>query len=319
MNKKNFVYITAILAILAAGGAGYLKMARTDKTVADLQKQVASLQELSRQQADELATNVDQTAKAAALAQSELDRRQAVSASEDDLLTAAVAKVAPAVVSIVISKNVPQLEVTYVNPFGDDPFFKDFGARIPVYRQKGTVKQKVGAGTGFLVSSNGYIVTNRHVVDDTSASYTVLLADGKQLVATVIYRDPSHDLAIVKINGSGYATASLGDSSSLKLGQRVAAIGNALGEYNNSVSVGIVSGLNRTITAGDSRGGSQETLTDVIQTDAAINPGNSGGPLIDLNGNVVAVNVATVAGSNNISFALPIDSIKSTITSAIKQ
>lgn len=236
--------------------------------------------------------------------------------SQEDELTSAVAKASPAVVSIVVSKDVPQLEVTYKNPFGDDPNFGNFGFRIPVYRQKGTVRQKVGAGTGFLVTSNGLIVTNRHVVADQSASYTVLLSDGTQLAGKVVYLDTYNDLALVKIEGNNFAKIDLGDSSKLKLGQSVLAIGNALGEYNNSVSTGIVSGLNRSIEA--SGAGGKESLNGVIQTDAAINPGNSGGPLLDLSGKALGVNVATVRGSNNISFAIPINDVKKIIENFVR-
>ena len=236
--------------------------------------------------------------------------------SEDQLLTDAVSKVTPAVVSIVISKDVPNLSVTYQNPFGDDPFFQDFGFQVPVYQQNGTTHQKIGAGSGFLITANGYILTNKHVVFDNAADYTVLLANGKQQTAKVIYKDPNNDIAVVKIDGNNYAHLTFGDSSGLKLGQTAIAIGNALGEYNNSVSVGIISGLNRTIQASGENG--VETLDGVIQTDAAINPGNSGGPLIDLDGNVVGINVATVQGSNSISFSIPINTIKSIVNSVIK-
>ncbi len=229
-------------------------------------------------------------------------------ANPDELLTTAVAKVAPAVVSIVISKDVPLLEIDYVNPFGDDPFFHDFGIRIPVYRQKGVTEKKVGAGTGFIINPDGYIVTNRHVVADPQAKYTVLLSDGQQKQARVVYVDAQWDIAILKIDGDNYPYVALGDSDQLKLGQTVLAIGNALGEYNNSVSVGIISGLNRTIEAAGN--GQIEKLSGVIQTDAAINPGNSGGPLVDLKGEVVGVNVATVRGSENIGFAIPINIVK---------
>ncbi len=230
------------------------------------------------------------------------------SANPDELLTQAVAKVAPAVVSIVISKDVPLLEIDYVNPFGNDPFFHDFGIRIPVYRQKGFTEKKVGAGTGFIINSNGYIVTNRHVVSDPQAKYTVLLSDGNQKQAQVIYIDEKWDIAVLKIDGGNYPYVKLGNSDKLKLGQTVLAIGNALGEYSNSVSVGIISGLNRTIEAAGN--GQVERLEGVIQTDAAINPGNSGGPLVDLQGEVIGVNVATVRGSENIGFAIPINIVK---------
>ena len=236
--------------------------------------------------------------------------------SQDQLLTDAVASVTPAVVSVVIAKDVPNLTVTYQNPFGNDPFFKDFGFQVPVYQQNGTTHQQIGAGSGFLISSSGYILTNKHVVFDDAADYTVLLSNGKQQTAKVVYKDPSNDVAIIKIEGTNFAHVDLGDSSALKLGQTVVAIGNALGEYNNSVSVGIVSGLNRTIQASGELG--TETLTGVIQTDAAINPGNSGGPLIDLNGNIVGINVATVQGSNSISFSIPINTVKSIVKNVLK-
>ena len=170
-------------------------------------------------------------------------------------------------------------------------------------------------GSGFFVSSNGLIVTNRHVVEDKTATYTVLTNDGKKHVATVVARDAVLDIALIKIDGSGYPYLSLGDSGSIDLGQTVIAIGNALGQFRNTVSVGVVSGLSRSITAGDDESGQSESLDNVIQTDAAINPGNSGGPLLDLNGEVIGVNVAVAQGSQSIGFALPIDTVKSVIDS----
>lgn len=244
------------------------------------------------------------------------NRRQVKQKSQDELLTSAVAKATPGVVSIVVSKDVPLLEVSYQNPFGDDPYFKNFKFQVPVYRQKGVERKKVGAGTGFIVTRDGYILTNKHVVEDDTAQYMVLLSDGSQKEAKIIYKDQSIDIAIVKVGGTNYSPISLGDSSSLKLGQTVVAIGNALGSYNNSVSVGIVSGLDRDIEA---RGGSgaPEQLKGIIQTDAAINPGNSGGPLLNLNGEAVGINVATVIGSNNISFSIPVNVVKGIIKKVI--
>jgi S1-C subfamily serine protease len=237
--------------------------------------------------------------------------------SQDDLLTTVVSKSTPAVVSIIISKDMPKVEVEYVNPFGDDPMYQGLGFKVPVYKQVGTQSQQIGAGTGFIVRSDGYIVTNRHVVFDNQANYTVLLSSGVQKSAKVFYRDPTQDLAIIKIDGKGYSTIPIGNSSNLKLGQTVVAIGNALGEYNNSVSVGIISGLNRTIQAQDNNG-QIETLNGVIQTDTAINPGNSGGPLLDLSGNVIGVNVATNLGASNIAFAVPSNILKSLIDKNLK-
>ena len=242
--------------------------------------------------------------------------------TQESFVIDAVKKTNPAVVSITISKNVPKYETYYdpntqINPFGDffggiNPFGQFF--QIPQYRQNGTEKKEIGGGSGFLVSTNGLIVTNRHVVEDKDAEYTVFTNDGKKHTAKVIARDQILDIAIIQIDGSGYPFLQLGDSDSLQLGQSVIAIGNALGEFRNTVSVGVVSGLSRNVVAGDSSGQS-ETLDHVIQTDAAINPGNSGGPLLNLSGKVIGVNVAIAQGSQNIGFSLPINSIKSVIES----
>lgn len=239
--------------------------------------------------------------------------------SAQEVVTSAVAKTAPAVVSIIITKDEPQYHVVYKNPFGNDPFFKDVGIQVPVYEPTGqTQSQKIGAGSGFIISSDGYIITNKHVVADDKASYTVLLSNGKKQTAQVVYKDTANDIAIIKISGINYPSVKFGNSKSLQLGQTVIAIGNALGEYNNSVSMGIISGLDRTIQA-TSPDGSTETLTGVIQTDAAINPGNSGGPLLDLGGNVMGINVATVQGSNNVSFSIPEDIFRNIIKGAINR
>jgi serine protease Do len=240
--------------------------------------------------------------------------------SEDSFVIDAVKKTNPAVVSVIISENVPKYE-EYVdpnqqtNPFGD--MFPGFNFNIPQYKQNGTQNEEVGGGSGFLVSSTGLIVTNKHVVDQTGATYTVFTNDGKKYTAKIVAKDPVLDIALIKITppvGMSFPYLTLGDSDTLQLGQSVIAIGNALGEYKNTVSVGVVSGLSRSITAGD-QSGSSETLDHVIQTDAAINPGNSGGPLLDLSGNVIGVNVAVAEGSQSIGFALPIDSVKSAILS----
>lgn len=221
-----------------------------------------------------------------------------------------------AVVSIIISKTVsPQI---YIDPF--DPFRQFFGGQIPTPEQNTTVPQKkvVGGGSGFFITQDGYIVTNRHVVSDPDAEYTVAMKDGKKYPAKIIAKDQVLDVAIIKVSGKNFPYLTLGNSDSLKLGQSVVAIGNALAEFDNSISVGVVSGLSRSVVAGDSFSGQSEQLDKVIQTDAAINPGNSGGPLIDLKGTVVGVNVAVAQGSQSIGFALPIDSIKTVIDSVLK-
>ena len=294
-----------VVALLLAGGLVY----EHQETVR-LEHALTALESSTLQ----LATSEHSVASSTAVSINELARRnEVVQKSETQLLQDAVAKVTPAVVSIVESQVVPKLQVTYENPFGNDPFFQGFGMQVPVYQQVGTTTQQVSAGTGFLVRSNGYIVTNKHVVPDANATYTVLLATGAQKTGTVIWRSSTEDLAVVKIVGGGYPVVPLGNSSTLQLAQSVFAVGNALGQYNNSVSVGVISGLNRSITAANDQGAT-ETLAGVIQTDAAINPGNSGGPLVDLSGEAIGVNVAMVQGSQNIGFSLPIKEVVQALT-----
>jgi len=226
----------------------------------------------------------------------------------EETIPKVVQDASPAVVSIVISKYVPILETSYYNPFGDN---SPFDIRIPVIQQKGEKLQEVGGGSGFIVSSDGLIVTNKHVVSDAEAQYTVFTNDGKKYDAQVLARDPIQDMAIVKIQAANLPTLKLGNSDKLEIGQTVIAIGNALGEFRNTVSAGIVSGLSRTITA--SGGGQSEELNQLIQTDAAINPGNSGGPLLDTFGKVVGINTATVENAQSIGFAIPVNEIAKAI------
>lgn len=242
------------------------------------------------------------------------------SINEESAVIDVVDHVSPAVVSIIVSKDLPILERYYNNPFGDsgslfEEFFGDdfgdlFGFGIPQYRQKGTQKQEVGGGTGFLINSEGYIITNKHVVLDEEAEYTVLMNDEQKYDAKVLARDPFNDLAVLKIEGKDFPSIELGDSTNLKVGQSVVAIGNALGEFRNTVSTGVISGLSRSITAGG-LGSQSEQLTGVIQTDASINPGNSGGPLLNIAGQVIGINTAIVRGAQNIGFAIPINEVKS--------
>ena len=168
---------------------------------------------------------------------------------------------------------------------------------------------KISSGSGFFVSPDGYLVTNRHVVEDGDAEYSIVTNDKKILKAKVIARDPLNDLAVLKVEGDNFAFVKLGNSDDVKIGHTVIVIGNALGEFANSVSVGIVSGLMRDIVASGARSGPEE-LTEVMQTDAAINPGNSGGPLLNLKGEAIALSVAMAQGAENIGFALPINQIK---------
>lgn len=228
--------------------------------------------------------------------------------SYEEAVVRAVELANPAVVSIVITRDVPIIERFYedapnsISPFDD--FYNRRRLQVPQYRQRGTQKQEVGGGSGFLVTTDGLVLTNRHVVDEDDVDYTVFLNDGTKFDATVVARDPIHDLAVIKIEGSGLPFLAFAESDELKVGQSVIAIGNALAEFRNTVSVGVISGLSRSILAGGSQG-IPEQLEEVLQTDAAINPGNSGGPLLNLDGKVVGVNVATALGSENIGFALP--------------
>lgn len=172
------------------------------------------------------------------------------------------------------------------------------------------------AGTGIIVSKDGYILTNKHVIEGAS-SITVVLDDGTSYEnVKVAAEDPLNDVAFLKIdNVSDLNAATLGDSKTLSAGQQVIAIGNALGEYQNTVTSGIISGTGRQITATDSTGMNAETLNDMIQTDAAINSGNSGGPLVNAAGQVIGINTATTTDANNIGFAIPISSVKGMLNS----
>lgn len=236
---------------------------------------------------------------------------QSPQVSEEDNIVRIVQNVSPAVVSVVATKDVPVIEQFYTNPFGDS--FPDF--LVPQYRQNGTEKKQISAGTGFFVTGEGIIVTNKHVVEDAGAEYSVIMNDGKKFAAKVLARDPIKDIAVIKVEpapGRSFSFISLGDSGNLKVGQTVVAIGNALGEFQNTVSVGVISGLSRTITASGGFSG-PEVLAQVIQTDAAINPGNSGGPLLDLSGRAIGINSAIAQGAQNIGFAIPISAAKKAI------
>lgn len=234
---------------------------------------------------------------------------------QEELVVGVVEEASPAVVSVVATKDVPVIEKFFVDPFAEDPLFKQFfgdkgsGFRIPQFRQKGTQREEVSSGTGFIVSSEGLIITNKHVVADTEADYTILFNDGRKKPAKILARDPLQDLAVLKIEGADYPSLRLGDSGQVKIGQTAIAIGNALGEFRNTVSVGIVSGLQRSVIAEGAPTG-PEMLQELIQTDAAINPGNSGGPLLNIRGEVIGVNTAIARGAENIGFAIPINKAK---------
>jgi len=227
--------------------------------------------------------------------------------NEQSQVIEVVKKASPAVVSIVASAEIPTFENYFDVPLGiPEEFGQFFGA--PQRRQNGTQEQQIGAGTGFLVSSDGYIVTNKHVVSQEDADYTVYLNNeenrGEKIKVWVMARDPENDLAILKIDKKDLPFLTFSDSSQLQVGQTAITIGYALGEFENTVSKGIISGLSRSITTRGGFSSPSEKLKNLIQSDAAINPGNSGGPMLDIEGNVIGINVA-MASAENIGFALP--------------
>ena len=216
----------------------------------------------------------------------------------------AIKKVLPAVVSVTASKLLPVFE----SPFGGSPSPFGFEQFFMVPREKKEIK--IGGGSGFIVDSSGIILTNRHVVADPQAEYVVILEEEEKYSAEVLARDPINDVAVIKIKEKNLPIIELGDSSKLELGQTVIAIGNVLGTFRNTVSVGVVSGLSREIIAGDVMTKKITKLRGLIQTDAAINPGNSGGPLIDIEGRAIGINTAMVFLAENVGFALPINNAK---------
>ncbi|MBI1863233.1 trypsin-like peptidase domain-containing protein [Candidatus Microgenomates bacterium] len=218
--------------------------------------------------------------------------------SEESAVTHVVEKSLPSVVTVGINMTTRTRDTFSLDP--SNPF-------APFRRTPGTQQEiKQNIGSGFVATSDGLIITNKHVVSETDATYTVLANDEKKYNVEKIYRDPLNDLAILKINATGLKPLPLGDSSKLKLGQIAIAIGTPLGEFTNSVTTGIVSGLGRGITAGSPYEGFVEKLDNIIQTDAAISPGNSGGPLLNSVGEVIGVNTAVSAEGQNIGFAIPV-------------
>ena len=175
------------------------------------------------------------------------------------------------------------------------------------------------AGTGFILSQDGYIMTNRHVVEGAN-SVSVILDNGTTYQdVKIVGTDPLNDIAILKIkDASNLTPVQLGNSKTINIGQQVIAIGNALGQYQNSVTEGIVSGIGRSLVASDSTGTTQESLSDMIQTDASINQGNSGGPLVNAAGEVIGINTAVSANGNGLGFAIPISSVKGIVNTVLK-
>lgn len=232
--------------------------------------------------------------------------------NSEEQVIATIREVMPAVVSIVISRHLEDLEkdmapeVLSINPSSTG---RKTRKKVDIPEQyvdaKGMVQ--VGGGSGFIVDSSGLVLTNKHVLSDPKADYSVILNNGKKYAARILSRDPINDVAVLQIHEEHLPTLALGDASKLVLGRSVLAVGNALGLFRNTVSVGIVSGLSRAIVAQADPKAPPQEMRGLIQTDAAINPGNSGGPLVTLDGLVVGINAAIVSGAQSISFAIPIN------------
>ena len=221
-----------------------------------------------------------------------IEETKQINVKEDSAIIETAQKVSPAVVSIISSSKIQGF-------FGQSSYAEE------------------SDGTGFIITSDGMIMTNRHVVSSKKGSYKVLTHDGKSYEAKVVSLDPANDIAVIQIDVDNLPVVSFGDSSKLQVGQRVVAIGNALGEYQNTVTAGVVSAVGRTISA-YGRGGRSEKLEGVIQTDAAINEGNSGGPLVNLEGQVVGMNTAIDEGGQLISFAIPSNIVREAMDSVLE-
>lgn len=229
--------------------------------------------------------------------------------SEESVTINIVKKAGPSVVTI--AEVVPSRSDSRINlgPFSIFGIPKD---------EKSTPSEPRSIGTGFIIDKDGLILTNKHVVSGISDKYQIVTSTDKKYDVTKIYRDPLNDIAILQINKSQNVSSKLvpielGESSNLQVGQYVVAIGTALGEFKNTVTTGVVSGLGRGIDAGSPFVGFVERLDNVIQTDAAINPGNSGGPLLNSSGKVIGVNTAVSSSGQNIGFAIPINVIKDSL------
>lgn len=232
---------------------------------------------------------------------------------EESQVIDVVEKVRPSVVSVIATKDLPVYRRQNILLY--DPRTHQFVR--PDENNGETEKVQTSAGSGFIFSKDGYIMSNRHVVADENADYTVVLSDGTELPAEVIARDNLNDVAILKVKDQtalqNIEPLTFGTSEGLRIGQRVIAIGNALAEFQNTVTTGIVSGLGRSVVA--SGGMEAEKIQGLIQTDAAINPGNSGGPLVSLDGQVIGMNTAIASGAEGIGFAIPSDDLQFIATS----
>ena len=217
--------------------------------------------------------------------------------------------VCPAVITVVVSRDLPKIESFYSFPFGGKEYLMPKMEKGKNTKEK-IEKTQIGGGSGFIVSPDGYVLTSNHVVADVTADYTVILDPKHKYPAKVLSRNPINDIAVLKINGKDLPYVGLANSNKIEMGEEVVAVGNALGEFHDTISAGIVSGLSRFITAFGGIDHQTQNLKGLIQTDAAINPGNSGGPLVNMDGQVIGINTATIMGAQNIGFAIPINYAK---------
>lgn len=208
---------------------------------------------------------------------------------------------------MVASRDLPNVENFYSFPYGGKEYI------MPLTDKGGqsmTEKTDIGGGSGFIVSRDGYVLTSNHVVSDMTADYTVIVDPTHKYSAKVMGRNPINDVAVLKIQGRSFPYLEMADSGRIELGEEVVAIGNPLGEFTDTLSTGIVSGLSRYISAFGGMDHQMQNLRGLIQTDAAINPGNSGGPLVNMAGRVIGINTAMIMGAQNIGFAIPINYAK---------
>jgi S1-C subfamily serine protease len=222
---------------------------------------------------------------------------------EKSPIVAIAKRVCPSVITIIISKDLPKIDGFFLFPYAGQELV------MPKMNNK-KEKTKIGGGSGFIISPDGYVLTCSHVVGDPEADYTVIIGPEHKYPAKVLAKDPLVDIAILKITNKKFPYLELGNSDKIELGEQVLAIGNPLGEFEDTLSAGIVSGLSRKITAYGGQSSKATNLKGLIQTDAAINPGNSGGPLVNMEGEVIGINTAMIAGAQNIGFAIPVNYAK---------
>lgn len=226
---------------------------------------------------------------------------------EEKTITQVIDEVDPAVVSVVVSKDLPILE----EYFEEVEVFGNIRVLQQQYREVGTEQQEIGGGTAFFINPDGLLLTNAHVVNDVSANYTVVLNNGDIYDAEIVQIDQDLDLALLEVEGNEpFPIVKFSSFEGIKVGQTVLAVGNALAEFRNTVSKGIVSGIGRNVITED-----DQFFSQVIQTDAAINDGNSGGPLLNTRGELIGVNFSRIPGADSVSFAVPLSTVKQFVNS----